>query len=84
MSKIRDVCFSFLAGLHHSLSYYKRALREVIDHVVLGEHLAEILVSQSEVKERNVYKVGLSYHRIVKPEQRKHGIRQTFKCERNC
>lgn len=50
----------------------------------LGEHLAEILVSQSEVKERNVFKVRLGYHRMVKPKQREHGIRQTFKCGRNC
>lgn len=50
----------------------------------LGEHLAAILVSQSEVKERNVFKVGLGYHRMVKPKQREHGIRQTFKCGRNC
>lgn len=60
------------------------ALREVIDHEELGEHLAEILVSRSEVKERNVYKVGLGYHRMVKPKQREHGSRKTYKCGRNC
>lgn len=49
-------------------------VKKVIDHVGLGELLAE-----SEEKERNVDKVGLGYHRIVKPKQREHSVRHFFK-----